>query len=70
MMQVTDTPTTSREETPNRIPVITSNKKSSFPLATDELDVETRFPLLTTGELVMETRFLLDDGDVIEITLP
>ena len=70
MMQVTDTPATSREETPNKIPVITSSNKSSFPLATDELVVEAGFPLLATGELVIETRFPLDDVDVIEITLP
>ena len=52
MMQVTDTPMTSRVETPNRIPVITISKKSWFPLATGELVIGITLPL--DGEIVVD----------------
>ena len=65
MMQVTDTPTTSRVETPNRIPVILSIKKSSSPLATGELVKGITLPF-ATGELVIEIALLPDDEVVVD----
>ena len=70
MMQVTDTPTTSRVETPNRIPVITCSKKSWFPVAIGKLVIGTRFEL-ATGELVIEIGFPLSTGELFKgVALP
>ena len=52
MMQVMNTPKTSRMKTPSRITVIRDSEKSWFSLATGELVTEARFPL-STGELVI-----------------
>ena len=64
-MQVMDTPMTSRIETPNRIPVITSSEKSWLPLATGELVIGITMPLgsgVVVGiKLSINDRVLVDE---------